>query len=72
MTAFAPATVANVAAGFDVLGFAVGGIGDRVRLVRDDRTPGVRIAVLTVSDTRSLEDDRSGETLAGRIRNNFV
>lgn len=27
----------------------------------------VRIAVLTVSDSRSLEDDRSGEVLAGRI-----
>ncbi|MCG6885297.1 MAG: molybdenum cofactor biosynthesis protein B [Silicimonas sp.] len=27
----------------------------------------VRIAVLTVSDTRSLEDDRSGDTLVGRI-----
>ena len=27
----------------------------------------VRIAVLTVSDTRSLEDDRSGDTLVARI-----
>ncbi len=27
----------------------------------------VRIAVLTVSDTRSPEDDRSGDTLVGRI-----
>lgn len=27
----------------------------------------VRIAVLTVSDTRSLAEDRSGDTLAGRI-----
>ncbi|WP_424832325.1 molybdenum cofactor biosynthesis protein B [Ruegeria sp.] len=27
----------------------------------------VRIAILTVSDTRSLEDDRSGQTLADRI-----
>ena len=29
-TAFAPATVANVAVGFDILGFAVSGVGDRV------------------------------------------
>ena len=29
-TAFAPATVANVAVGFDVLGFALEGVGDRV------------------------------------------
>ncbi|MEM1237764.1 MAG: molybdenum cofactor biosynthesis protein B [Pseudomonadota bacterium] len=28
----------------------------------------VRIAVLTVSDTRTLEDDRSGDTLAARLR----
>ena len=27
----------------------------------------VRIAVLTVSDTRSIDDDRSGNTLVGRI-----
>ncbi len=27
----------------------------------------VRIAVMTVSDTRTVEDDRSGETLVGRI-----
>lgn len=27
----------------------------------------VRIAVLTVSDSRSLADDRSGDTLAERI-----
>ncbi|RWD18533.1 MAG: molybdenum cofactor biosynthesis protein B, partial [Mesorhizobium sp.] len=27
----------------------------------------VRIAVLTVSDTRSLADDKSGQTLADRI-----
>ncbi len=29
-TAFAPATVANVAVGFDILGFAIDGVGDRV------------------------------------------
>lgn len=28
----------------------------------------IRIAVLTVSDTRSEEDDRSGDVLAGRIQ----
>ncbi len=27
----------------------------------------VRIAVLTVSDTRGIEDDRSGQTLVDRI-----
>lgn len=33
-TAFAPATVANVAVGFDLLGFAVQGVGDRVTVTR--------------------------------------
>jgi molybdenum cofactor biosynthesis protein B len=28
----------------------------------------VRIAVLTVSDTRTLKEDRSGDVLADRIR----
>ena len=27
----------------------------------------IRIAVLTVSDTRSIDEDRSGDTLVGRI-----
>lgn len=39
---FAPATVANVASGFDVLGFALERPGDRVRLIRSGGR-GVRI-----------------------------
>jgi homoserine kinase len=39
-TAFAPASVGNVAIGFDILGFAVDALGDRVTAER--RTaPGV-------------------------------
>ena len=34
VTVFAPATVANVAVGFDILGFAVHGVGDRVTVTR--------------------------------------
>ncbi len=34
VTAFAPASVGNVAVGFDVLGHALEGVGDRVRLQR--------------------------------------
>ena len=34
VTVFAPATVANVAVGFDILGFAVEGIGDQVKVTR--------------------------------------
>ncbi|HCP01061.1 MAG: molybdenum cofactor biosynthesis protein B [Alphaproteobacteria bacterium] len=36
-----------------------------------DPNPGfkpIRIAVLTISDTRSLDDDRSGDTLSERLR----
>jgi len=36
VTAFAPATVANVAIGFDILGHAVDAVGDRVRVRRID------------------------------------
>ena len=39
---FAPATVANVACGFDVLGFAVDSPGDEVLMRRSDK-PGIRI-----------------------------
>jgi homoserine kinase len=41
--AFAPATVANVAAGFDVLGFALAGAGDRVVVERDPGRTGIII-----------------------------
>jgi len=41
-TAFAPATIANVAVGFDVLGFAFDGVGDRVTVARSPE-PGVRL-----------------------------
>jgi homoserine kinase len=39
-TAFAPATVANVAVGFDILGFPVEGVGDSVSVERMDPRPG--------------------------------
>lgn len=44
--AFAPASVGNVAVGFDVLGYSANVAGDRVRAVRT-RTRGVRIAAVT-------------------------
>jgi homoserine kinase len=44
-TAFAPASVGNVAIGFDILGFSVGAIGDRAT-VRRTSEPGVRIAAV--------------------------
>ncbi|MEM9531317.1 MAG: homoserine kinase [Pseudomonadota bacterium] len=43
VTAFAPASVGNVAVGFDVLGQALQGAGDTVTVVRSDE-PGIRLA----------------------------
>jgi len=43
VTAFAPASVGNVAIGFDILGFAVDALGDRVTVTRRER-PGVYIS----------------------------
>jgi homoserine kinase len=45
-TAFAPASVSNVACGFDIMGFALEEIGDTVTVHRSD-TPGVRITKVT-------------------------
>ena len=47
--AFAPATVANVACGFDVLGFAVESPGDEVEITLTD-TPGIRFTKITGDD----------------------
>ena len=44
-TAFAPASIGNVAVGFDVLGHSFQAIGDRVT-ARRTREPGVRIAAI--------------------------
>src|SRR5690554_5705011 len=42
VTAFAPATVANVSCGFDILGFAVEDLGDKVSVSFSD-SPGLRV-----------------------------
>lgn len=46
-TAFAPASVANLAVGFDVLGFAAGVVGDRIRVRLDPQTDGVRVGAVS-------------------------
>ena len=48
---FAPATVANVVCGFDVLGFAVNEPGDEV-VMRLVEKPGVRLLKITGDDGR--------------------
>lgn len=50
---FAPATVANVAVGFDILGFAIHGPGDEIVLRRSTQ-PGLRISVITGTGEKVL------------------
>jgi len=58
-TAFAPASVANVAIGFDILGFAVDALGDRVTVHRREK-PGVVIrAIKGLEETLPLEPERN-------------
>lgn len=52
---FAPATVANVACGFDILGFAVDAPGDEVELAFSDQ-PGVQIVEITGDDGKLPTD----------------
>ncbi len=57
---FAPATVANVACGFDVLGFAIHAPGDEV-VARHSETPGLRIVKIT-GDGGKLPQDVATNT----------
>ncbi|NMM50645.1 homoserine kinase [Marinigracilibium pacificum] len=53
VTAFAPATVANVSCGFDILGFALSNPGDEVSLERvDDGQRNIRIKEITGDNGR--------------------
>jgi homoserine kinase len=69
-TAFAPASVGNVAVGFDVLGHSFQAIGDRVRARRiDERT--VRIAAITgatVDLPREAERNTAGMAVLSMVR----
>ncbi len=56
ISAFAPATVANLGVGFDILGLAVNEPGDRVTAMRSDRA-GVRIVEIH-GDAGKLPRDR--------------
>ena len=51
ITAFAPASIGNMGVGFDMLGLALSGVGDRVHARKTD-TPGV-----TVSEVRGLDGE---------------
>jgi len=59
---FAPATVANVACGYDVLGFAIDKPGDEI-LVRNSDKPGLRITKIEGDDGKlplSVEGNTAG------------
>ncbi len=64
--AFAPATVANVGCGFDVLGFAIHELGDYVTASVSE-TPGVRITSITGDGGRlPLEAEKNTAGLAAQ------
>ena len=64
VTAFAPATVANVSCGFDILGFAIGDMGDRVKVSLSDQ-PGLRVVSITGDGGRlPLEPEKNTCTVA--------
>jgi homoserine kinase len=70
VTAFAPGSVANVAIGFDILGFSVDAVGDSVTLTRTEQ-PGVTISSISgvVEDLPlAAEKNTAGQALLALIR----
>lgn len=63
---FAPATVANVVCGFDILGFAVNEPGDEVRMRLVDK-PGVRLLNITGDEGR-LPLDPAKNTVSASVQ----
>lgn len=60
---FAPATVANVACGFDVMGFALNSIGDEI-VVNKTTEPGLRINSITGCEGLPTDPDKNVATVA--------
>ena len=63
-TVFAPATVANVGVGFDVLGFAIAAAGDTVRVTRRTERGAVVESVSGVVPELPTEADRNTASVA--------
>lgn len=64
-TAFAPASVGNVAIGFDILGFAIDALGDHVKVSRSAQ-PGVSISAvrgIAAEISREPRDNTAGRAL---------
>ena len=64
--AFAPATVANVGPGFDVLGLALEGMGDTVEVQIQPGPPGVYLKEIT-GDEGKLPTDPTQNTAASAV-----
>lgn len=62
---FAPATVANVACGFDILGFALNHIGDEL-IIRKKEEAGLSISEIHGSNTLSKNIDENVVTVAAQ------
>ena len=60
---FAPATVANVACGFDVMGFALDGIGDEITVTKTV-SPGLVISSITGCDGLPTDPKKNVSTVA--------
>ncbi len=69
VTAFAPASVGNVAVGYDVLGSALDVLGDRVTVRRLD-APGVRIGTITgrVTDLPTTPEQNTASVALSSLR----
>ncbi len=65
VTAFAPATCSNIAVGFDILGFAMSGVGDTVSLTRRDDA---QIVVEKIDADESLPFDANKNTASVAIK----
>jgi len=70
ITAFAPASIGNVCVGFDMLGLALAGVGDRVS-VRKSGTPGINILEVRGLDGEihpylSTDPDHNTASIAAR------
>jgi len=63
VSAFAPATSANVAVGFDILGFAVADLGDEVTL-RKSRTAGLKIVSIIGAESLPYDVTMNTATVA--------
>jgi homoserine kinase len=66
-TAFAPASVGNVGVGFDILGHALDGVGDRVTASRID-APQIRIDAIDGRDAARLPREASRNTAGAAVR----